>query len=325
MVRLSIILPVLGDPREMEDSLVSVLENRPDDCEVIVVLNRRYEDPYDLKEEVRFVEAPQGSRFVDSINLGLAVSRAPLVHLLSCGVRVSEGWAEPALAHFRDLAVAAVIPLIVDAQDPRRVVAAGSRYQSWGRIARLARRFAAKRRMPAEVLVDPDCPVAFYRKGAVEKLGWFSDRAGQWLTGVDMNLALRHVGLRSVLEPQCRLETTPSGLSLPGAYRRSWAAERLFWAWLPTPQRLTCCLLHGLLVAAEWACRLPRPASMTGLAGRIIAGLQMTLGNPRRQRPTTPSRSATSPPGIEAPHFRRVAPTVDGATTETGHPRSFRS
>ena len=36
--RLAIIIPFLGNSQRLEETLVSVLENRPDDCEVIVVL-----------------------------------------------------------------------------------------------------------------------------------------------------------------------------------------------------------------------------------------------------------------------------------------------
>lgn len=314
MPRLSIILPVLGDPREMEDTLVSVLENRPNDCEVIVVLKRGYEDPYDLKEEVRFVEAPTGSRLVDSVNLGLAASRAPLVHLLCCGVLVSEGWVEAALAQFRNSAVAAVIPLVVDSRDPRRIVAAGSLYQPWGRIRRLARRFSAKRNPPENVLIDPDCPVAFYRKAPLAMLGWFSDQAGQWLSGVDMNLALQHAGLRCVLEPQCRLQTTGAGCSTPGAYSSSRAAERLFWAWLPAGNRFGCLVLHGLLLAGECGRRLPWPASISGLAGRVMGGLQMALGGRRRQfSGAIPAAAKRSPTAIEGPHFRLAQPAATRA------------
>ena len=63
MPRLSIVIPVLGNVEGLEDTLVSVLENRPVDCQIVVVLNRPYDDPYDLKDEVCFVEAPPGAGF----------------------------------------------------------------------------------------------------------------------------------------------------------------------------------------------------------------------------------------------------------------------
>ena len=51
MSRLSIVIPVLGSLDGLEDTLVSVLENRPADCQIVVVLNQPYDDPYDLKDE----------------------------------------------------------------------------------------------------------------------------------------------------------------------------------------------------------------------------------------------------------------------------------
>jgi len=55
--RLSIVIPVLGDPRKLDDTLVSVLENRPAHCEILVVHNEPYDDPYQLSNEVCFIEA----------------------------------------------------------------------------------------------------------------------------------------------------------------------------------------------------------------------------------------------------------------------------
>ena len=60
MPRLSIVIPVLGDPQQLDDTLLSVLENRPARCEIVVVHNRPYHDPYHLCEEVRFIQAEAG-------------------------------------------------------------------------------------------------------------------------------------------------------------------------------------------------------------------------------------------------------------------------
>ena len=60
MTRLSIIIPVLGHSTRLDDTLVSVLENRPANCEIIVVHTEPYDDPYDLAGEVRFLEARAG-------------------------------------------------------------------------------------------------------------------------------------------------------------------------------------------------------------------------------------------------------------------------
>ena len=39
----------MGDLKRFEDTLVSVLENQPEQSEVVVVLNGPYDDPYELQ------------------------------------------------------------------------------------------------------------------------------------------------------------------------------------------------------------------------------------------------------------------------------------
>ncbi len=72
MPRLAIIISAVGSVESWEGTLVSVLENRPADCEIIVALSQPYADPYDLKDEVRFV-APLGrGSATATINAALA-------------------------------------------------------------------------------------------------------------------------------------------------------------------------------------------------------------------------------------------------------------
>ena len=122
---MSIVIPFLGNIKRLEDTLVSVLENRPADCQIVVVLNQLYDDPYDLEGEVCFVQAVPGSGLTDCIALGVAVTQSPIVHVMSCGVEATPGWADAALPHFDDPDVAAVAPVVVDRFDTRRILSAG--------------------------------------------------------------------------------------------------------------------------------------------------------------------------------------------------------
>ena len=74
MARLSIVIPVLRQLDRLEDTLISVLENRPADCQIVVVLNEPYNDPYQLSGEVCFIQAAAGSSFADTLNLGVVAS-----------------------------------------------------------------------------------------------------------------------------------------------------------------------------------------------------------------------------------------------------------
>jgi len=66
VTQLSIVIPATGTQEQLDQTLVSVLENRPSDCEVIVPHAFDYKDPYDLHDEVTFV----GSAAENLVSLG---------------------------------------------------------------------------------------------------------------------------------------------------------------------------------------------------------------------------------------------------------------
>src|SRR6185503_8566 len=105
MPRLSIVIPGIGSVDSLEETLLSVLENRPADCEIIAVLDARYADPYQLQGEVRFVNASSGANLVRCILTGIDQARSDIVHLLKSGCTVGESWAETAIRHFADRSV----------------------------------------------------------------------------------------------------------------------------------------------------------------------------------------------------------------------------
>src|SRR5262245_47395883 len=99
---------MLGSAEQMETGLVSVLENRPSACEVLLVLNGQYDNPYDLDDEVRFVTAPRGAGWAESCNVGVEQAEADLVHLLMPGAEATPGWTDAPLRHFAAADMAAV-------------------------------------------------------------------------------------------------------------------------------------------------------------------------------------------------------------------------
>jgi hypothetical protein len=111
--RLSVIVPHQGDDKRLETTLVSVLENRPDDCEILVVHDGSYSDPYALGDEIVFVETEAGLSTPELLNEALMAACSPTVHFLVDGLRVTQDWVEEA-AHWleSDSEVAAVaIPI----------------------------------------------------------------------------------------------------------------------------------------------------------------------------------------------------------------------
>jgi len=123
--RLSIVIPIGQDLAAFESTLISVLENRPNDCEVLVVNDGSYDDPFDLCDEVRFVVADSAGT-IDLIAAGATAARARFVHILADGIQATCGWLDGAIEKFEHPNAAAVAPVIRHSQSGE-VLAAG-----WG-------------------------------------------------------------------------------------------------------------------------------------------------------------------------------------------------
>jgi hypothetical protein len=303
--RLSIIIPVWGKLKQLEDTLLSVLENRPDDSEIVVVLDEAYADPYHLKDEIRFVEAPRGAGLAAAINQGLLVSRGPIVHLLLCGARVYEGWCDAALERFDDPGVAAVAPVLVDQGRPATILAAGVSYGPGGRIRLLGRgRPTAAAADYQRRIQSPHLVAGFYRQSALSSALLFSPDVGDRLTVLDMALSLQQAGLRTVLEPQCRVAAAAGADCRVGPFRRSLELERFFWRFFPRGGWAVAVLCHALVVLGESLAGIPRLTAPAQLAGRLLGMLRIGSHGRNRRRMGRPAPCGETSPVLAAPHFR---------------------
>lgn len=256
MPELSIIIPIVGQQQDFENTLISVLENRPHDCEIIVVCDEQYDDPYALGDEVTFVEARCDAGLVERFTLGVGQSRAELVHLLSGTSRVTAGWTTAALAHFRRPRVATVVPIVVDHQRPSRTVAAGVALTAGGR-RRLRRRLPRHITGARETTLAAPLVATFLRKSAYQLVGGLDAAVGDSFADVDLAARLRHAGYLSVIEPESRLSHDGPLRAAAKAEFQGRQEERLFWRNAPT---------------FGWGCALRRhpPAVAWRLLGRPL-------------------------------------------------------
>ena len=92
---LTIIIPLLEetDTDLFEATLVSILENRPEEDDILVVNAAGYENCYDLTQEegVVFLPADPQTGLIDAINIGVQNSDTPFICPLLCGCFGSAG------------------------------------------------------------------------------------------------------------------------------------------------------------------------------------------------------------------------------------------
>ncbi|MCA9103198.1 MAG: glycosyltransferase [Planctomycetales bacterium] len=315
MPELSIIIPVADEFETFENTLVSVLENRPSDCEVIVVRDERYTDPYSIGDEVTFVEASREVGLVERIALGVGASRAELVHTLGSGVQVTERWTESALTHFHRPRVGAVVPLVVDQCRPRRTVAAGATLTAGGR-RQLERRLPRNTASAHETERAATLTAAFFRKSAYQLVGGLDPVVGNVLADVDLAARLRHAGYLTVIEPEAIL--THAGPLRDAIASDGRCEERLFLRNAPTFGWGPALGKHPLAIAWRLLAR-PLPWQVArDLGGRLaawaeigrmrehhrklasICGLATTMGEPVSV--SNAAAVATSAPEEELPH-----------------------
>ncbi len=211
MPRLSIIIPHRDNSLRMEETLISVLENRPNNCEILVAHDGSYRDQYDLANEVVFVQAEPGSGLVRLINEATFASCAPVVSLTMDGVCVSNRWAESALHHFENEEVGAVVPetQLQNASNSKfhgihAGCMTGKQYNRSGDLNRVS----TKTRY-----IGPSLAYGFYRRKALLALGGWCERLDYQVADIDMAFALAELGFSSVVEPDSQARAADEAIN----------------------------------------------------------------------------------------------------------------
>ena len=301
--RLSIVIPAPGDEATLEETLVSVPENRPEDSEIVVVLGFGYHDPWSVGEEVRFIQAPIGSNRVACINLGLAASTGRIVHVLAAGWRATPFWTDVAVEHFNNEQVAAVVPLEVASDDSDRIVATGIEVGSGGRRVML-RPWGDTARVQGFHKEDypspsgPTLEAGFWSRQMINRLTFgFCPACGDEYADADMAVSLQATGGRVVFEPTSKIVAAPERHRPQPAFKAGLYGERLFWRSIaaePLPQSL---VLHVVEILRHALVRAPL-GTLPVLAGRLVALLQF---------------------GMYIPRFRELSALMKGPTTGGNH------
>jgi hypothetical protein len=318
--RLAIIISAFGNIESLEATLVSVLENRPSDSEIVVALKRPYADPYELKDEVQFVAPRRRTSAMAAINAALATTRAPFVHLLASGCQVSEGWTEPALSRFGDRRVAAVVPWVLDAREENRLFAAGIGYRRRGQRYRVGAGQPGEAAAETAAAIGPGLFAAFYRKAALDFVGGFSQQLGPRQADADLALVFKQAGFTLAVEPRSQVSTKTDVDVGEGTLAEALASERLFWRNQVGRGCKRALIAH--LGTASWDVlrAMPWPTALARLSGRLWASLE--LGSHARHRALLAELAARAvPPQAASENLRIDRSHHSPARVENGQSR----
>ena len=205
MTRLTILIPCVGDPVAFEDTLASVLQNRPGNSRVAVALDGPYDDPYELAGEVDFLEHPGRSDVVALVNATLSDVQSEFVHVLQCGIEVHEGWCDAALECFDAPDVAAVAPLWKESGAHTRYVF-GETWTPGGRTRRVTRR--RPRLRTRDTILTPTLAAGFFRRDWLETTEGWCENVPTQLAAVATGLVWRELGGRARVAIDSQVEGT---------------------------------------------------------------------------------------------------------------------
>ncbi len=273
MCQLSIIVPLVHAPQLFEDTLVSVLENRPAGCEVLVVHPGDYEDPYGLSDEVRFISVAPTADGNSMVNAAARAAAGRILHLLQPGVLAKDGWTDAAMLRFRDPEMAAVAPLVLDARNHNRVLVAGLRYSPGGRVILqgAGTRFGKAERTLRDEITGPTRMAAFYRRSAFLALEGFCPHAGPWLADIDLGLCMRRLGYGCELERRSMVTGFEEYITPPLSFLTGRQAEQVFWRHRHHSRGSLSLPAHVAEVFSAVLTRPHRASTYTHLVGRLSA------------------------------------------------------
>jgi hypothetical protein len=206
--QLSIIVPLLGQPSSFEETLISVLENRPRGAEVIVSCDENYSDPYALEGEVEFIRLQSSCNWIEHANAAAQRSRGDAIHWLWPGAHVEEGWTDAAVEALQfDDELGSVAPIVVIDEG----LWAGVQYCSPGQ--RVLQRCDRSRQTGQHRLqIDgPSLLAGWYQRHALFEMGGWDAEMGPAMADIDLALRLKKQGYR------CQLAVT-SQINFPGEF-----------------------------------------------------------------------------------------------------------
>lgn len=201
--RYSVIVPVVGQPSALDDTLASILRDIPEGSEVILVHDGTFEDNYNIGEELTLVDAGT-KRLASQFAAAFEQSNGDVIALVRPGVQLPEGWGGIVEDNFSDPSVASAVPIITGQATPDQIVAAGVktnyhyRRMLVGRGSKLAQRVFGRLNP-----LGPTSWAGFYRRSTLAMIGDLDLKLEDQYFDLDLALTLKAMGYSSTSMPDC--------------------------------------------------------------------------------------------------------------------------
>lgn len=191
MPRLSLIVPFQCDSQALENTLVSVLELRSPDDELLIVHRGEYQDPYGLQgNEAKVLETPASSSLAEQLNIAVQNATGDVLQVVLPGAVLEPDWCVDALAAFDELDV----DMIALGVSGSGVSGAGTSSLQYGFEADLI----PQRRATGEAskIAGPLLAGTMIRRSAIQCLGGWNTKIPGDLIDFELCLMAKLLGLQ---------------------------------------------------------------------------------------------------------------------------------
>jgi GT2 family glycosyltransferase len=281
---LSVVIPCHQRSDLLRACLASVIHHAPPHTEIIVVDDASpHAAASALAGEfagVRSLRLPKQSGFCAAANAGIQAARGAVVELLNDDTEVTPGWADSALAWFRQATVGAVAPLVLcwPGGEPghARIDSAGDRYDRGGVAGKRGRGvFLCEEYLKPRRVFGASASSAFYRREALRRVGGFPEVFGAYFEDVDLSFRLHRAGFEVVYEPASRVlhhgSASHALTDPPLAAQQSRNEELVFWRNMPSRAFWAALPWHGAVLVGKAVRRWREGNLGPFLRGRLSA------------------------------------------------------
>jgi hypothetical protein len=180
-----LIVPFQRDAAALETTVVSILESRTQEDELIIVHDGDYDDPYQLAcDEAVVLETERGASLAEQLNLAVRAACSPAVQVLLPGTTLQAGWCDQAMEVLEDSDVHAVSMAYFDT-DARHVVFGIDQ-------AHIPHRQVAT---SADQVAGPLLAGTLIRRRSLIKLGGWCERIPESLIDLELTLLMRSLSI----------------------------------------------------------------------------------------------------------------------------------
>jgi hypothetical protein len=194
--RLSLIVPFQRNESALETTLVSILETRSREEELIIVHAGDYDDPYELaRDEAVVLETEQRASLAERLNLAVRTACSPVVQVVLPGTKLDVGWSDEGLRHFEDGSMHVVSLAVRDNAEDRTVYGLDQDQLPHRRMATVA-----------DSIAGPLLAGTMMRRRSLLKLGGWSEMICESLIDMELVLLMRTLGLHTAVVEEPRLD-----------------------------------------------------------------------------------------------------------------------